>query len=855
MKKILYFLTAVVAVVLVSCTKEQDVKPQAPQGPAQTISFTVSHEADPSTATAIDPSTGNVTWKVGDKMNVVYDGGCVETSEVAVDGNTADFTAEIPAGKEPLFLVYPSSVTSTIVSENLTVTVPAVQNGTFASAAIGVAPYTNPASVLKNLGGLLHLQVASDVDKIVIYGNGDAPLVGSATVTFTDGLPVVTVSGGTNSVTLEGLDGSGDYYAAVLPGSFDAGIYVELYNSGTLVGEKLGCSKLTVARRQIMNLGTIPSSMISNKLFIKVGATGTGSSWDDATGDVATALKNKTDAHIYMAAGEYVLSAEINISGANTSFSLYGGYPADATGTSLAGRDIVNNATEISGNDERRILIINQGTKGKSISFLIDGVTFKNALNPTNTATTANNGSALVFESHDGITMNNCTIKDNKNSYNSNSHGGAVRVKGPGNVKFSNCTFSGNTATKASGGAIVQMNGNLTVENCSFNNNYTSVAGTTGGAVLIFGGSFTDRGSTYSGNYAPSGGAVRVSPTASGTTTASFTGSTFRENYSVKDATTADDGALAGTGIGGAVFSLKGASDKSIALTVSGCEFDGNVAHPSKAAMTSSSTNKGAGSIASIGQYASVRMDDCLFTDDHAGFAAFIINANSTLYINRGRFWNVRSKLNSTVLYNNGGVAAFHNCAFYNCGPFTAEGSTGAINCVINNAAGSLLMASNSFRHNSGTRIIYGGSDAAGESIIVNNVLANVNATCGSFTIPAGKQFTSEGHNLVTTLTNWSDAVSTDVEYQGDTNNPAYTNVYHYVRVMNLPTGFVKATPSDVETAIGHFDSNNSLTGDNSVLTWLKSDALKVNGKTPLEIDIMGNIKDPSGMLPGSYVK
>ncbi len=845
MKKVLFFLTAVVAVVLVSCTKEQDVKPQAPQGPAQTISFTVSHEADPATATAIDLSTGNVTWKVGDKMNVVYDGGCVETSEVAADGNTADFTAEIPAGKEPLFLVYPSSVTSTIVSENLTVTVPAVQNGTFASAAIGVAPYTNPASVLKNLGGLLHLQVASDVDKIVIYGNGDVPLVGNATVTFTDGTPVVTVSGGSNSVTLEGLDGSGDYYAAVLPGSFDAGIYVELYTSGTLVGEKLGGNKLSVARRQIVNLGNIPSTIIANKIFVAADGTSSasGADWEHPM-DLATALAGRTDAHIYMAEGTYELATEINLK-AVTTFSLYGGYPASATGTSLAGRDVVNHPTVLDGMNTCRILVLFK----TGIECLIDGITFTKA----NNETSGGNGAALVLEAHSGATINNCTFTNNQPGKES-AHGGAVRSKGT--VKMSRCKFSANKApSKGSGGAIVLASGSLTLEDCIFENNYTVTAGTTGGAVLVFGGSLIDKGSTYSGNYSPSGGAVRIAPTASGTTSASFTSSTFNGNYSVKDTTTEDDGALAGTGIGGAVFSLKGASDKSIALTVSGCKFDGNVAHPGKATMTTSSTNKGAGSIASIGQYATVRMDDCLFKDDHAGFAAFIVNANSSLYINRGRFWNVRSKLNSTVLYNNGGVAAFHNCAFYNCGPFTAEGSTGAINCVINNAAGSLLMASNSFRHNSGTRIIYGGSDVSGESIIVNNVLANVNATGGSFTVPDGKHFTSEGHNLVTTIANWSDAVSTDVQYPGDSSNPAYTSTYYFVRVENLPDGFVKATPSDVETAIGHFDSNNSLTGDNSVLTWLKSDALKVNGKTPLEIDIMGNIKDPSGMLPGSYVK
>lgn len=851
MKKVLFFLTAVVAVVLVSCTKEQDVKPQAPQGPAQTISFTVSHEADPATATAIDLSTGNVTWKVGDKMNVVYDGGCAETSAVEADGDEAVFTAEIPAGKEALFLVYPSSVTSSLVSGNLTVEVPNVQDGTFAGAAIGVAPYTNPASVLKNLGGLLHLQVASDVDKIVIYGNGDAPLVGSATVTFTDGLPVVTVSGGTNSVTLEGLDGSGDYYAAVLPGSFDAGIYVELYTSGTLVGEKLGCSKLTVARRQIMNLGTIPSSIIENKVFVTVSGAGNkdGSSWDDAMDSagfyslVAAASNGK---NVFMAAGVYETDVTdgYTVHKSTCNLSVFGGYPNNLTGTSLAGRDLNANQTVLSGATTNRILVFNNS----AITATFDGLEFRNAYRAG-----TDSGSAIVINLAGTLKFNNCIVANNTNEGDDETKmgGGAVRVNN-GNVLFNKCTFEGNTS-KVCGGVFRMGTStttsipSVTLDGCVVKNNSSEGMG---GVIFMSKGTLTIRnGCVFHDNDAGiSGGAIATKAQVEDCTII-LSDSEFYQNR-----------AASTTYCGGAVY-LYGDSNAA-SLEAIDCSFYENLAHTTAIDIDKSQIDKSktsTGGAFYLGQNSTACFDRCSFTHNLAsrnGGAIRLNNASAKLYMNACKLNLNYSGHYASAIQNTGGKIALNNCSLYN------NQNTDATNPATIWSTGECLIANSSLRINSSKAGLV--LQTSNNSVLVNNYFVNSNSGKPAIQIKTGKAVMSYGHNLYSVLDTvdsadqWeaTNAVSGSDMTIASSYFPSWVDApYSFLKITSVPETYYKngtvdlrATPDKVAEAIAYFDTQNST----SFKTWL-TNLDEGSSRNAMQVDIRARLRHTDRIYPGCY--
>lgn len=488
MKKSLFLLTAV-AVAFFSCEKEQDITVENPEESLtwETISFTAGHEtdADTSVKTVLNTSDGSVSWAATDKLSVVYDGGSVETSEAGSAGDKASFSATLPGGKEALFLVYPSSATAEYESSSLKVTVPSTQDGTFASAAIEVGQYSGSCS-LKNLGGLLAITTTADVDEIVVHSNNSTPLAGKAAVAFTDGIPSVSsVESGSTAVTLSGLTGAGTYYAAVLPDSYDAGIYVELKNSSSLVGEKLSGNTLNVPRRKIMRLNVGNPGVIANKYFFKADGTGDGSSWDSPLGvsGLSTVLKGGSDATLFLAQGTYTLTSEISFT-AHT-YKIYGGYPADASGTSLTGRDLLTE-TAISGGDDTvdetgncRIFVL----AASGINLVADGITFKNAYRNSNDV-----GSALILNTLASASFNNCTIKNNVKQGAGN--GGAVRIATGNKVSFTKCLFENNTCD-ANGGAInVSGNGTATFDNCKFINNKATTSAKRGGAIYGATGSY-----------------------------------------------------------------------------------------------------------------------------------------------------------------------------------------------------------------------------------------------------------------------------------------------------------------------------------------------------------------------------
>lgn len=531
-KYILIAAMAAMAIVAGSCAKEQDSQVDKPASANQNLvkmHFTARTEGTPS-KTTLNPSSGAVSWAVGDAIKMVWELDGVADSSVSdelsagnISAGKAEFTAEVPdkfamteddykaAGGTSLHLyaVYPSSVvTDYSTASSFYLTVPTLQDGSFEHASIALAKWnkTNPSAPLefKNLCGLLQIVIAdNDVRKIILHSSDY--IAGKMQVSFT-GPTVVAVNAGEKAITVN-VPGAGTYYVAVLPTDDAKGIgvnnlYVELLNSSDeLIGDKSTANPLVIARKQIRKLGTIDTSF-SDRLYFKSDGTGAGTSWDNAAG-VSTLIETMQSGtaitkDLYLAAGDYVIANQTMKPASGTTLKIMGGYPSDASGKSLSGRDIQNNVTTIK-NTSGRTFNTQMG------NWIFDGLTFTSTGYSSNTAPGC---ALLLLAGTQSVTVKECTFTG---SSHGGSQGGAVRVACA--ATFNNCTFTGNTATAGNAGAIwVTDAGTLTAIGCLFQDNSTSAASKCGGAIFNNGGevrltdcSFIDNTANASGGY---GGAI-----------------------------------------------------------------------------------------------------------------------------------------------------------------------------------------------------------------------------------------------------------------------------------------------------------------------------------------------------------
>lgn len=496
-KNYLVFAVAVVAMMLASCAKKEIVNPVTDatgeyQGTTKAMTFAVTTEGEES-KTSINLENGAVSWSEGDKVKFAWgfpftEGpkqGVVESEAIDLDNKT--FTAGFPEGftennNTHLYGVYPASIEVEYPANGgaLYVTVPVEQDGTFASASISVAK-GNKADLTEtlafyNLCGLLQIKVDdAAAKKIVISGN--ETIAGKVSLTWnkTTGMPEVKAYSTEEKQISLNVNGAGTYYAAVLPASI-TDLYVAIYDdSDNLIGDKAAESTLVVARKQIKKLGTIATGF-EGRYYVKVDGEGDGSSWDNAANYTELRKKlqaNNTSLNVFMAAGTYT-ATEASMGSGNTSCVnvIKGGYPADATGYSLRGRDCVANETILDAGGNNRIWILQVG------SWDISGLTFANAKR-----TKDDTGSALVVEAKSGSTFKIASCKFTGNTNEGTAGGGAVRVSG-GVVNMSNCVFTGNTAANNGGAIYVNSTGTLKAEKCLLTSNVAKAAM---GAVYVIG--------------------------------------------------------------------------------------------------------------------------------------------------------------------------------------------------------------------------------------------------------------------------------------------------------------------------------------------------------------------------------
>lgn len=262
-------------------------------------------------------------------------------------------------------------------------------------------------------------------------------------------------------------------------------------------------------------------------IFVRQGATGNGTSWSDATGDLAAALHQAVaGTQVWVAFGTYTPTTGAD---RNASFQvkdgvkLYGNF--NGTETTIEQRSLATSATILSGeigqpgqvdNSYNVVFIKNAGQ-----STVVDGfiITAGNANSQATDGNKTRCGGGMFIDGENGSskpTIVNCEFRNNLGRdgaavYNNGRHGessptfvncifknneagldgGAMyndgRLKGKSNPTLTNCKFERNMGTY--GGAICNATEdgtcNLTLDNCQFSENAAYLRG---GAVFSLNG-------------------------------------------------------------------------------------------------------------------------------------------------------------------------------------------------------------------------------------------------------------------------------------------------------------------------------------------------------------------------------
>ena len=627
MKRIINIMSAMAAIaaLALSCAKEIDTQEKV--GSKDGLRFTASA---PEVKTTIENGSGTqriVKWAVGDEITIWFDGGSVE-AEALEAGTSTTFEATTSASATEFYAIYPKTAASGFDAGALNVVVPDTQDGTFASANIAVATTTAAAKsfLFKNATALIKFSVSDAAyTKAVFQGGKGEAVAGTVPVTFgSSDIALGTVD--SPSATIEvTLNGSTEYYIAVLPGTFAEGFGVTLYKGTTADKPAFIRASKTLERGQILSLGNVDAVPEVTDFFVTPGGAGkkSGKSWENAMG--AAELKalieqpmdgssqNNTAAYykaaildgatIHMAAGDYDLAGDTKIEfngyASQVDITFKGGYPANLSGTATTGRDVTDPTTGTpslitaftGANAEGSIITLGNQTK---VTF--DGVTFKDATR----GTVGSNGGALMAGAGNSgncdFTLTNCRFINNANAdaytgagvyikkasatvsscYFTSNHarnGSCINLDaGEGTVSISKCLFEYNTTFNTSGALQNGSAKTVTVTDCVFDHN---TAGSYGGGAFhtnATGASTSFSGCTFSNNSAAQGGAVSIQVGEATFTDCTFTGNSAT-NGSQKAAGDGDDDVLAAQA--GGVIILHHAS---AVCNLNNCTFTNNTA-------------------------------------------------------------------------------------------------------------------------------------------------------------------------------------------------------------------------------------------------------------------------------------
>ena len=283
-------LLATIILAFAACNKETlaPEMPESPDAPHGAVPFTFHATVGELTRTEISENADGsaaVLWKATDKVSVFDAAGNNCEFSVSGAGSTATLSGElVPSSSGKYYAVYPYASSSTLSGTTVTAEIPSVQKvsgpGFADGAVVSAAVVSEEAATFCNLASLVRFTVPEDVTTLrSVTLASTAPLSGALVMDFAGGSPAVTsVPDHATTVTVEMEDGSalpsGNYYAAVLPGSHK--LTVTLTDLDGMTAERAMDEAREFASSHIRGIGSVKADTFDNVEFVLGDAAFTG---------------------------------------------------------------------------------------------------------------------------------------------------------------------------------------------------------------------------------------------------------------------------------------------------------------------------------------------------------------------------------------------------------------------------------------------------------------------------------------------------------------------------------------------------------------------------------------------------
>ena len=259
MRRVLFFMLACVAAsVSVSCVDEVS----DPSLYMQELTFSASCQSETKTALV----EGNeVYWLPGDQI-AVSDASDPFVTDIAEPSGFTQFTGAASPASE-YYAVYPYASLKSWDGSTATVEIPQTQTavmGTFADDLnISVASTSSEDMLFRfhNVLGYVKFTVSEQsgsIKSVTVSAIGDEPLAGNVQVDCSSDSPSASsVENSESYVTLtsEAVLEPGNYYIAMLPGTYASGLEFTFMNDKGQVATKQIARELTLSAGQIRNIG------------------------------------------------------------------------------------------------------------------------------------------------------------------------------------------------------------------------------------------------------------------------------------------------------------------------------------------------------------------------------------------------------------------------------------------------------------------------------------------------------------------------------------------------------------------------------------------------------------------------
>ena len=259
---------AAAAAMFMACAKENIITPSSQELSPLTFNAVAAESvSDDATKTVLSENGLDVLWTAGDAISVCGAASAF-TSDLA-EGSSAEtsFSGEALAA-DVYYAVYPYSAVSSWNGSTAVLELPAEQApalNTFANG-LGICYASTSAEDMafrfEHLLGYVKFTIDENsgaVTTVNIATNGNEPLAGSFTVDLSSETPSASASGSMSHIVMESETplAPGNYYIAMLPGTYSQGLTISFLGENGGSDVKSVNTSLTLEAGQIQNIGTV----------------------------------------------------------------------------------------------------------------------------------------------------------------------------------------------------------------------------------------------------------------------------------------------------------------------------------------------------------------------------------------------------------------------------------------------------------------------------------------------------------------------------------------------------------------------------------------------------------------------